>query len=71
MADLIRDILTGIGALALLAAAVLVALAWRAFKRDQQALTTALPPRDLPALSPEQAARLRDDLDAFEKGETP
>ncbi|MFG1683564.1 hypothetical protein ACGFNP_25570 [Nonomuraea sp. NPDC049269] len=71
MADLIRDILTGIGALVLLAAAALSALAWLAWRRDQQALKTALPPLDLPALSPEQHQRLRDDLEAFEKGETP
>ncbi|MEU7831316.1 hypothetical protein [Nonomuraea sp. NPDC049129] len=71
MADLIRDILTGIGALALLAAVAVVALAWRAFRRDQQTLKTALPPCDLPALSPEQHRRLLDDLEAFEKGERP
>jgi hypothetical protein len=71
VADLIRDILTGIGALAVLATAAVVALAWRAFRRDRQALKVALPPLDLPVLSPEQHQRLRDDLEAFEKGEQP
>ena len=70
MADLIGRILTGIGALTLLAAAVLSAIAWMAWRRDQQARRKPLP-RDLPALSPEQHQRLLADLEAFEEGERP
>lgn len=70
MADLIGRILTGIGALTMLAAAVLSALAWLAWRRDLRARNKPLP-LDLPALSPEQQRRLLDDLEAFEKGETP
>lgn len=71
MADLIRDVLTGIGALTLLAVAALGGLAWAAWRRDQRARKSALPPLDLPALSPEQSQRLLNDLQAFERGETP
>ena len=68
MADLIGRILTGIGALTLLAAAAFSAIAWMAWRRDQRARKAPLP-LDLPALSPEQHQRLLDDLEAFEKGE--
>ena len=70
MADLIRDILTGIGALALLAFATLCGLAWAAWRRDQRARKSALPPLGLPAISPEDYAELHESINAFEDGET-
>lgn len=69
MADLIRDVLTGIGALTLLAFAALGGLAWAAWRRDQRARKSKLPPLDLPTIPPEHYAELHESINAFEDGE--
>jgi hypothetical protein len=69
VADLIRDILTGIGALVVAVFAVGAALWARTSLQERRAARRPLP--DLDELSPDALKRLQDDLEALDRGEQP
>ncbi|TMS00126.1 hypothetical protein [Nonomuraea basaltis] len=68
MADLIRNVLTGVGGLVVLAAVVFAALWARTRRREAP---KPLPNSDLPAIPPNDYQALWNDFDAWERGERP
>lgn len=71
MIDVIRNILTAIGGLTLLAAAILVALSWLSWRRETRLRDLPMPDHHLPHIPPDDYMTLHADLAAFERGETP
>ena len=69
MADLIRDIFTGIGALVVAVFAAGAVLWARTSLQEHREARRPLP--DLDELSPDALKRLQADLDALDRGEMP